>query len=461
MKRFKHLSLLAGVVFLALAVMPAQAARLTPQEIAEHSFQRRAVEVANWAMPLVNTYAMREALRRDAGVGYNEVAYHSRVQNWKLQFTTNNGDVPYGHIHWTVNGQGVILFGTLMDAWQRPLEDVGNEGADRGNGGKYLIVPANYQGEIPAGHVVLRQTTHDGYTLLRFIPPRINDESLKNIESLVKQIGVYPYAQAVQPPATRHVDVYDRLIDGVPRLDDSYFDSLHAMIQQEPIEARDMVMMGMLRTLGIVKGAPFSPTPVQRKALAAAAAEADAFMFNTVLNSPRFYGAESGWMQLVPRSAIQSGFSWDMPNYTDLDGRAGAYRIAYTSIKRSGRASYYLANGTDSQGQRLAGGASYSFKVPANVPVNDFWSVTAYDDETAAWFKGVTRGKLGSLDEGLQRNADGSVDIHFGPVAPTGRESNWIPTLAGKTYFLLFRFYGPKAAVFERSFRLNDMMRQE
>jgi hypothetical protein len=54
--------------------------------------------------------------------------------------------------------------------------------------------------------------------------------------------------------------------------------------------------------------------------------------------------------------------------------------------------------------------------------------VTVYNGETAALFLNLTRPSLDSLDQGMRRNADGSVDIYFGPKAPAGQEWNWIYT---------------------------------
>ena len=47
------------------------------------------------------------------------------------------------------------------------------------------------------------------------------------------------------------------------------------------------------------------------------------------------------------------------------------------------------------------------------------------------------------------------MDLYFGPKAPEGLESNWIPT--GEDYFLIFRLYGPDNAVFEKTWVLPDV----
>ncbi len=57
----------------------------------------------------------------------------------------------------------------------------------------------------------------------------------------------------------------------------------------------------------------------------------------------------------------------------------------------------------------------------------------------------------------VQVNDDGSVDIYFGPKAPAGKESNWLPTDPERRFFLLARFYGPNPEIVNGSFVLNDI----
>ncbi len=63
---------------------------------------------------------------------------------------------------------------------------------------------------------------------------------------------------------------------------------------------------------------------------------------------------------------------------------------------------------------------------------------------------------LSSRDaETMQVNDDGSYDVYFGPQAPKGKESNWIPT--GEDFFLLFRLYGPESKDFYKTWMLGDL----
>ena len=158
---------LAIVCLLAMASASAQAAADTDTETRlKHS---RAFESIIWSVPLMNYKAIRDGLKKGAGVDYGDVAYHSKIQSWKFEIPTGNA-VPYVLAYWTLkNGPLVIeipketkdvsLFGVMMDSWQRPIGDVGGRGRDSGMGAKYLLLPPNYRGDLPEGHLILKQKT--------------------------------------------------------------------------------------------------------------------------------------------------------------------------------------------------------------------------------------------------------------------------------------------------------------
>ena len=102
-------------------------------------------------------------------------------------------------------------------------------------------------------------------------------------------------------------------------------------------------------------------------------------------------------------------------------------------------------------------GSSYRLHVPGDVPVKQFWSVTIYGHATCALIRDVSRPSLDSYDQTAKRNADGSMDVYFGPKAPEGMETNWIPTVAGNDWFAYFRLYGPEQRFFDKTWKLPDI----
>ena len=124
-------------------------------------------------------------------------------------------------------------------------------------------------------------------------------------------------------------------------------------------------------------------------------------------------------------------------------------------------ANYYADLALDKKGEWLDGGKNYRLPVPPNVPARNFWSVTAYDLESASYIRDTPKSSVDSNQAELKANSDGSVDIYFGPKAPEGKEGNWIPTKKGQRFFMLFRFYGATPAAYDGSYKLNDIERVE
>jgi hypothetical protein len=130
--------------------------------------------------------------------------------------------------------------------------------------------------------------------------------------------------------------------------------------------------------------------------------------------------------------------------------------MGYFSAKHLGAGQFYLMSFQDSAGRQLDGEQIYRLTVPSNAPAEQYWSATAYDRETHALIRGASHSSRASNSADLQKNADGSVDLYFGPQAPAGKESNWVPT-NGRDFEVLFRLYGPEEPLFEKTWTLPDI----
>src|SRR6516165_2299255 len=142
---------------------PALAQTSPAGDLNSRLIESRAVEAMIWGMPAVNTDLMLQAMLKSTKAKVNEIVYWSRPVNWKNQTLTPNPDSIYFMSFWNVKSgplvieippaEGGSIAGNIVDIWQMPLEDAGPEGADKGKGGKYLILPPGYAGKVPAGYI--------------------------------------------------------------------------------------------------------------------------------------------------------------------------------------------------------------------------------------------------------------------------------------------------------------------
>ena len=270
--------------------------------------------------------------------------------------------------------------------------------------------------------------------------------------------GLYPFSRRANPPQQRFVDMTDTLYEGLTRFDASFYTSLARMLNEEPVQPRDLEMMGMLLPLGIEKGKDFKPDAALTDELRSAAEEAHAWLVEGLVRSStdRFW-PDGKWVIPCPPIGVSTLFMWEVANYFDVDSRGIALASFFGPTASLGKGSFYLASYVDANGQPLQGEKTYRLRVPANAPVREFWALTIYDKETAALFRESTRLTLGSLDKGLRKNADGSVDVYIGPKAPPAQESNWLYTPPGKSWWPWFRFYGPEQALFSKTWKLPEI----
>jgi hypothetical protein len=458
--------LLLTVLMLCALATNTEAA--SSNDLARRAVERRALEAVIWGMPAVNADLMLQEMLKKTTAKVNEIVYWSRPANWKNQTLTPNPDSIYFMSFWNVKdgpvvvqippAEGGSIAGNIVNAWQMPLEDAGPEGADKGKGGKYLILPPGDQGANTDGYIVLQSDTFSGFALLRSNLKSHADADIEKSVAYGMQIKVYPLAQAASPPATNFSDAFDIMFDSTIRYDASFFDNLDRIVQTEPWLDRDRVMIDQLKTLGIEKGKPFKPSAKTKKILDAAAREAHVLLserydegFPIINEGIRWFPAA---MPDVVKT-VQSGYA-DLNSYP-VDARGVTYTLGFTGIKRIGTAQFYLMTSKDKEGRGFDGKASYRLQVPADAPVKQYWSVTVYDRETHALVRNLDKASVASITPGVAKNADGSVDVFFGPKAPKGKEANWVPTDPKRKFELLFRLYGPEKPLFDKSWKLPDV----
>jgi hypothetical protein len=461
---------ISAIAFATAASQACFAQTPTPDQLAQRAIERRAMEAVNWGMAAVNYDLMlQEMLTKTAGK-VNQFIYWSRPLDWHNQTLTPNPDAIYFMAFFNTRDAGPVVLeapaagedgslnANIVDIWQMPLEDAGPSGADAGKGGKYLILPPGYAAPLPDGYIALRPATFGSFTLLRSNLKSHGDADVAKSVAYGKRVKVYPLSQATNPPPTIFTDAADALFDSTIRYDGSFFVSLDRIVQTEPWLGRDRAMIDPLRSLGIEKGKPFNPDAKTKAALETGIREAQAWLEARYdAGFPPFYDG-SRWM-FPANPEIMEAVKVDFadPDRYPVDARGLTYSCAYIGLKRLGAGQFYLISIKDKDGNAFDGGKSYRLTVPANPPVEQYWSTTAYDRMTHALIRNMPRASRSSQIPEMQKNADGSVDVYFGPAAPAGKESNWVPTDPKRGFELMFRAYAPTNVFFDKTWKLPDV----
>jgi hypothetical protein len=451
------------------AVVSADAQQFSANEIARRTLERRAIEAVIWGMPAVNYDLMlQETLKLGGKV--NQIVYWSRLPDWKNQTLTPNPDAIYLMPFINTKDVGPVVIeippadegsitGTIMDAWQMPLADVGPAGVDAGKGGKYVVLPPDFTDKVPDGYIVLPSLTYRDYALLRSILKSGSDADIVKAVDYGKRIKIYPLSTAANPPATTFVDAINVVYDTTIPYDIRFFQTLDRFVQQEPWLTRDKAIIDQLKSIGIEKGKPFAPDAKTAGILDEAVLEAHALLELKYEKAFPPYFTGSRWaLPADPQyiKAAQSGYA--AADTYPIDARGLVFSFAFFTPK-GGTGSFYLMDIKDKAGEAFDGGNTYRLTVPADVPVRQYWSATVYDRATHALIREQKIVSRSSQSPGLQRNADDSVDLYFGPKAPVGKAPNWVPTSPSGKFEVLFRFYGPEKPLFDKTWVLPDIER--
>jgi hypothetical protein len=463
----------AATLALGLTIGPsAHSQRFSPEELESRTVHRRAVEAVIWGMSAVNTELMRQEMLTKTGGKVNQVIYWGRPLDWRNQTLTPNPDTLYFMAFFDTKDVGPMVLevppgdangslnGNIVTVWQTSLEDVGLLGVDKGAGGKFVILPPGYRGKVPDGYAALPSDTYSGYALVRSNLKSHGDADVAASIAYAKRVKLYPLAAAANPPETVFTDVKDVNYDSTIRYDVSFFHALDRVVQSEPWIERDRAMIDQLRTIGIEKGRPFNPDAKTQDILKAAIGEAKVLLEQRYdAGFPPFWEKSHWTMPALPEAIEGQGTTYADHNKYAIDARGIGYTYAYIAIKRLGAGQFYLISLRDKDSQPYDGGNTYRLTVPPNVPIDQYWSVTAYDRQTHALIKNMSRASRASNAAEVQKNADGSVDIYFGPKAPAGKDANWVPTDPQRGFELMFRLYGPKKEFFDKVWRLPDVER--
>ena len=450
----------------------------------------RAVDVFLNFIPATSIEGMREGMVSMGVDDYNKVMVLDDLMDAKSLFLTGNASTVYASaiIDLEKNGPTVVEVpagagpGTVNDAFFRFVVDMGAPGPDRKKGGMYILLPPDYEGDLVAtpnsfkdnssvkvkvaGKMqdvwIAQSRSYTNWLILRgFLVDGKPDAASKMWREGLK---IYPLADALDHKEMEFVNGSGKVFNTIHANDYDFYKELWTVFQKEPISFIDPELRGQAAAIGIIKGKEFAPD-ARMKGILEDAIKVGNASARAIGLSPRDKNA-----YLYEGKQWYTGFIGKDYRWLDGDGNQGRNMDARTlffytatvntpamALEIPGVGSNYAFGTRDSDGHILHGEKNYKLNMPANVPAKDFWSIVVYDPQTRSMLQtDQDYPNKNSQKDPLIFNEDGSCDLYFGPTAPEGKEANWIQTVPGKAWFVLFRTYGPLEPWFKKTWQLND-----
>jgi hypothetical protein len=457
----------------------------TAEAIYNHLDYIRGVEAFLNGMPA----ASLEAIRRSQEVNGETHSYQVRIFDQLMDsnplFLTGNTDTVYVSAVLDLKKDGPTVIeippgtgpGTVNDAFFRFVTDTGAPGPDKGKGGKYLILPPDYDGELdpPVGgmeaevegqkYFVSKSTSWVNWFIARgFLKDGKPDYSSKLFRDGLK---IYSLARKTNPPKMEFYNGSRKAFNTIHSTDFNFYEELHAVIEREPIDMLEPQLRGVFASIGIQKGKPFAPDERMKEILTKAAEVANATA-RTMLwyerDQSAFLYEGSNWKRGFVGGSYEFLKDEGMGG-RNLDARTQFFYFATVNTpamtwKLIGKGSQYAWGYLDANGDYLDGSKTYKLNLPKDAPAEKFISIVLYDPQTRSQLQTGQPFPSYNSEKGKGKvavNEDGSVDLYIGPKAPAGKEANWLQTVPGKGWFCVLRLYSPTEAWFDKTWRPGEI----
>jgi hypothetical protein len=435
----------------------------TAQKIWDQQDFSRAVEAMIMTTPTASLQGFRKGIQKWGPDNETMIYWDGRLDSRGL-LLTGNTTVVYTFMWIDLKDGPMVMetppnvLGIIDDAWFHYVADFGNAGPDKGKGGKFLLVPPGYKGEIPDGYIVKKSRTYGHWLAMRGF--MTNFEPKPVVDNMKKHFRLYPLGS--KPKGVNWVNTALQDFNTLHAQDYTFYEEVNTTVQEEPNSAEDPEILGLLRAIGIQKGKPFAPDDRMKAILSDAAkvgtATQRAIIWNNRDENVVIWPGSKSWE--VGFAGGSHEFLNDGVSLINSRVRFHFYATGITPAMVKppvGAGSQYVIGLRDSEGVALDGSKTYRIHIPPNVPAKRFWDITVYDNQTRSLlqtdnpYPGVTSSAPDTV-----KNADGSYDVYIGPKKPDGKV-NWIQTVPGKGWNMLWRIYGPTQVWYDKKWRPSEI----
>jgi hypothetical protein len=445
------------------------------QQLIQERLYQRGIEAYMLTLPILNTIGMRDGSEGKFGKGYNVLPVWKDRMNAKTWVPTPNCDVIYSMSYLDLKATGPLVvyappnvIGMFTDFWQKTITDVGAIGPDRARGGLYLLLPPDYEGQVPSGYFAFKSSTYNVFLFFRTVLKQgENGSDVRDAVALAETTRVYPLEaldrerKPMQFPNASNIRV-----NMMYPTDFSYWEKLKAFVDYERVAAITPEVRGVLASIGIVKGLPFTPNAAEKAALTKAVETAPKMIFAWRLAGR----ADHKELYYTDRQYFNAwagvDAEWFRPSYLDVDQRDSFFQVAYSSspgmvMGSINQGSKYPSTMRDKDGDLLDGSKFYKLHLPPGIPAKLYWAVTIYNPADGTMPETDQPFPSRNTFDRVQ-NADGSIDLYFGPTKPEGvNEKNWIQTLKGRAFLVTIRLYGSGTEFYDQTWKPDDVVKMK
>lgn len=444
------------------------------EALRDELYYQQAVQAYIAMLPALNVIGMRDGSEATFGAGYNVLPIWKERMDSRAWVPTPNADVIYSMSYLDLKETGPLVvaappnvIGMFTDFFQNTITDVGAIGPDRARGGLYLLLPPDYAGKVPQGYFAFTSPTYNVFLFFRTVMKQGTDgPDPAPAVALAEQTRIYPLwtmEKDVKPMA--FPDGSGKRIDMMYPVDAAYWTKLKEFVDYEPVEAIDPIVRGTLAQIGILKGQPFAPTDKQKELLQKAVETAPKMLLaSRQLGRPdrrNLYYTDRQFENVWAGATSE----WLQDDYLDFIQRGTYFQVAYSSapamvMRTINAGSKYPVALRDAKGDFLDGTNTYRLRLPPNPPAALFWAVTAYNITDGTMPE--TPQLLPSINafNDVAKNADGSIDLWFGPAKPAdAAASNFIQTVPGRNFLAALRLYGTGVEFYDQTWKPDDLVK--
>ena len=456
----------------------------------------RGVDVFMNFIPANSVEALRIGMKSLGVDQANEVLIFDDLLDSTSLFLTGNTDTVYACALLDLERDGVTVVeipagagpGTVNDAFFRFVVDMGAPGPDAQQGGTYLILPPDYDGDLKPTKNGMQDRGNDtrvsvkigdkekkvwiaqsrSYTNIMILRGFLKDGKPDYGSNMWRTgLKIYPLESANNKKTMKFVNGSGKYFNTIHANDYSFYEELWHVLQKEPVSFIDPELRGQAAAIGIKKGSSFAPDArleaILKDAVAVGNATARSIAFKSRDKDAYFFEGKQWYTGFVG-----GDYQWLIDGGKggrNMDARTLFFYLATVNtpamaLQISGVGSNYAMSTGDNNGDILYGEKTYKVTLPANAPAKDFWSMVVYDPQTRSELQvpgGSSYPSKNNKRDKLIYNKDDSVTLYFGPKPPEDKPlANWTETTPNKAWFGMLRLYGPLRPWFDKTWIPSD-----